>query len=89
MGLPNRLAYLFQTLFLKIESNLRKRLDDLKIDFEKERVSEPEKMFGQSAEERKRIAADNKAIRTKTIELLRKRIDAFKDAVVADLSASA
>ena len=44
-------------------------------------------MFGQSVEERKKIAAENHAIRTQTIEPLRKRIDAFKDAVIVDLSA--
>jgi len=71
----------------KIEDILRCRLEDLKKDFEKERVAGPDKMFGQSVEERKMIAAENRAIRTQTIEPLRKRIDAFKDAVVADLSA--
>lgn len=88
-GIAEQIGVPLSDSVLKIESNLRKRLDDLKIDFEKERVSEPEKMFDQSAEERRRIATENKAIRTKTIEPLRKRIDAFKDAVVADLSASA
>ena len=32
----------------KIEDILRSRLEDLKKDFEKERVAEPDKMFGQS-----------------------------------------
>ena len=71
----------------KIENILRGRLEDLKKDFEKERVAEPDKMFGQSVEERKKIAAENHAIRTQTIEPLRKRIDAFKGAVIVDLSA--
>ena len=71
----------------KIENILRSRLEDLKKDFEKERVAEPDKMFGQSVEERKKIAAENHAIRTQTIEPLRKRIDAFKGAVIVDLSA--
>lgn len=71
----------------KIENILRSRLEDLKKDFEKERVAEPDKMFGQSVEERKKIAVENHAIRTQTIEPLRKRIDAFKGAVIVDLSA--
>lgn len=68
---------------------VRDSLETLKSDFEKERVAEPEKMFSKSVSDRKAIAKQNKTIRTKTIEPLRKRIDAFKDAVVADLSASA
>lgn len=72
-----------------IVHKVRDSLETLKADFEKERVAEPEKMFSKSVSDRKAIAKQNKTIRTKTIEPLRKRIDAFKDAVVADLSASA
>ncbi len=70
----------------RIENLLRKRLDDLKTDFEKERVARPEEMFGKSAEERRRIAEENKAIRTGTIKPLRKRIESFAQAVTAEMA---
>ena len=68
-----------------IVHKVRDSLETLKADFEKERVAEPEKMFGKSVEERQRIAAENAAVRTGTIEPLRRRIEAFKGAVVAEL----
>jgi hypothetical protein len=43
-------------------------------------------MFGKSAAERKRIANENKAIRTTAIEPLRKRIEAFKVSVTSELA---
>ncbi len=67
-------------------AKIRDSLEILKADFEKERVAEPEKMFGKSVAERKRIAADNKSVRTKTIEPLRKRIETFKAAVISELA---
>lgn len=49
-------------------------------------VAKPEKMFGKSASERKRIAKENKAIRTTAIEPLRKRIESFKAVVISELA---
>lgn len=69
----------------KLETTLRKQLDGLKRDFEKERVSGAEKMFGKSVEERKRIAEENKAIRTGTIAPLRERIEGFEKKVSEEL----
>ncbi len=69
----------------RIENLLRSRLDDLKTDFEKERVAKPQSMFAKSVEERKRIAEENKAIRTRTIEPLRKRIEAFAQTVTKEM----
>lgn len=66
-------------------TKVRDSLETLKADFEKERVAEPEKMFGKSVEERQRIATENATVRTGTIEPLRRRIEAFKSAVVAEL----
>lgn len=70
----------------RIENLLRKKLDDLKTDFEKERVAKPQSMFDKSAEERKRIAEANKAERTNVIEPLRKRIEAFAATVTKELA---
>jgi hypothetical protein len=70
----------------KVEKILRNRLDDLKSDFEKERVAEPEKNYSKSLEERQRIAAQNRDIRTGTIEPLRKRIEAFAATVTQELA---
>lgn len=82
--LADELAASIQT----VEDILRRRLDDLKVDFERERVAGTEEMFGQSVEERKRIAGRNRDIRTKTIEPLRKRIDAFREAVSKELASA-
>ncbi len=70
----------------RIENLLRKRLDDLKTDFEKERVAKPQAMFDKSADERKRIAEANKAERINVIEPLRKRIEAFTATVTKELA---
>lgn len=80
------LALGFRDSLKGIVHKVRDSLETLKADFEKERIAEPEKMFGKSVAERQRIAKENKAIRTKTIEPLRKRIEAFKCAVVAELA---
>ena len=69
-----------------IVQKVRDSLETLKSDFEKERVEGPEKMFGKSAAERNRIAKENNSIRTNTIEPLRKRMEAFKCAVVGELA---
>ena len=68
-----------------IEANLKNQLDGLKADFERERVAKPQSMFDKSAEERQRIAEANEAIRTGTIEPLRKRIEAFAQTVKKEL----
>lgn len=86
-GIARPLAQELGTSVRNVEEILRGRLDDLKKDFEKERVESAEKMFAQSAEERKRIAAANKAIRTETIMPLRERLEAFKESVSAELGA--
>ena len=70
----------------RIENLLRKRLDDLKADFEKERVAKPQEMFDKSADERKRIAEAHKAERINVIEPLRKRIESFALAVSKELA---
>lgn len=71
---------------VRIETLLRNRLDDLKTDFEKERVAKPQSMFGKSAEERRRIANANRAERTNVIEPLRKRIETFAQTVSAEMA---
>lgn len=70
----------------RIEAMLRKQLDDIKTDFEKERVAKPQEMFDKSADERKRIAEANKAERTDVIEPLRERIEAFASIVTEELA---
>ena len=70
----------------QIEELLRKKLEDLKTDFEKERVAKPQSMFDKSAEERQRIANANKAERTNVIEPLRKRIETFAQTVSAEMA---
>ena len=75
------------TLGLKgIRQKLISRLDSLKIDFEAERVREPETQFGKSLEERKRIAEENRTERINVIEPLRKRIEAFAQTVTKELA---
>ena len=69
-----------------IEANLRNQLDGLKSEFVKDRVDKPAEMFDKSLEERKRIAEENKAIRTGTIEPLRKRIEAFAQTVTEEMA---
>jgi hypothetical protein len=70
----------------RIEAMLRKQLDDIKTDFEKERVAKPQEMFDKSADERKRIAEANKAERIDVIEPLRERIEAFASIVAEELA---
>lgn len=70
-----------------IGQKLKRRLDDLKSDFEKERVETSERMFWKSAAERKSIAERNKALRTATIMPLRRRIESFQVAISAELKA--
>ena len=70
----------------RIEAMLRKQLDDIKTDFEKERVAKPQAMFDKSADERKRIAEANKAERIDVIEPLRERIEAFASIVTEELA---
>lgn len=69
-----------------IRQKLISRLDSLTTDFESERVRKPENQFGKSLEERQRIAETNRAIRTGTIEPLRKRIEAFAATVMTELA---
>lgn len=88
-GIATPLAQDLETSVKEIEDLLRKRLNALKDDFEKERVESAEKMFTQSGQERQRIAAENKAVRTGIIEPLRKRIEAFEAVVASELSTSA
>lgn len=77
----------FEDMLSSIEKEIRRQLDDLKVDFEKDRVAKPQSMFDKSAEERRRIAEANKAERTGVIEPLRSRIEAFAKAVTAEMPA--
>lgn len=79
------LALGFRKALDGVIERVRASLDALKADFEKERVAEPEKMFSQSVKDRKAVAKRNRELRTKTIEPLRKSIDAFKLGVVSEL----
>ncbi len=70
----------------RIERLLRKRLDDLKSDFEEQRVAKPAEMFDKSTKERKLIAKKNRTIRINVIEPLRKRIETFARVVSAEMA---
>jgi len=70
----------------KMEQLIREKLETLKVDFEKNRVLEIEKVYSSSLEERRCIAEKNHIVRTEKIEPLRKRIETFRDKVISDLS---
>ena len=76
----------FKKMLEVVEESIHRELENLKTDFENERIAQPAKMFGKSVEERLRIAAENKAICAEKIEPLRKRIEAFETNVKAELA---
>ena len=71
--------------FTKMIKNLDEQLENLRTAFET-RVDENEANLSKSTEERKRIAAENRTIRTESIEPLRKCIQAFQDTVFRELA---
>lgn len=71
---------------VEIRNMLVGQLDSLEADFANLRVKPNEDKFRQSVEHRRQIAERNHAIRTGTIEPLRKRIELFAENVTKELA---
>ena len=85
MNVTGPMVSQFEELQDQIIDKLRKALNQLSIDFKRERCDKPEATFKKSAAEREAVAAENRRIRTEQIQPLRERIEAFEDAVEKEL----